>query len=301
MVAPRLVVLGSITLDAIFRMARFPAPGETLFAESAAVLPGGKGLNQAVAVARLGAEASLIGRTGDDAFADVMLELARREGIDTSNVTRAAGQTGIAVPIVVASGENAILAAPGANLELTIAEIEAAAPAIRAADALLVQFETPLPAVARAIEIASGAGTLVVLNPAPVQPFDLELLRLVDVVVVNEVEAAMLAPGVDSHDETARHIQELGPRSVVVTLGPAGGAWASGQGSGRFRAHEVEAVDTVGAGDCFCGALAVALCHGMDLPRAAEFAAAAAAISVTRAGAAPSMPRRSELEELFPR
>jgi ribokinase len=292
-------VLGSITLDAVFRMPRFPAPGETLFANSAALFPGGKGLNQAIAAARLGASASLIGCVGQDAFADILLAAAAADGVDAAHVSRGAGQTGLAIPIVVPGGENAILAAPGANLELTVYAIDEAAALIAASDALLVQFESPFPAIARALSIARRAGTRTILNPAPVQAFDHELLGLVDVLIVNEVEAASLVPADVPPSERARALTRLGPGVAVVTLGPAGGAWAAGADAGTFAPFPAEAVDTVGAGDCFCGALAVALCEGLALPAALRFAAAAAAVSVTRAGAAPSLPFRPEVMALF--
>jgi len=297
--APRICVLGSITLDAIFRMPRFPGPGETLFADSMDVMPGGKGLNQAIAAARLGAEAVLIGRTGDDAFAEILLAAAREDGVDTRGVVRGRGRTGLAVPVVVPSGENAILAAPGANLLLTTAELEAQAWAIEDADALLLQFETPLDVVARAVAIAAAAGVRVILNPAPVRPFEVGLLELVDVLVVNEVESAMLAPGATDHVAEAQRLLAMGPGAVVITLGPAGGVFATAADGGEFAAFPVQAVDSVGAGDGFCGALAVALCEGLALAEAVRFAAAAAAISVTRPGAAPSLARRMEAEELL--
>jgi ribokinase len=204
------------------------------------------------------------------------------------------------VPVVVPSGENAILAAPGANLALTIDDIERARDAIAASDALLVQFETPIETVERAVAIAAAAGTRVILNPAPVREFDASLLSAVSVLVVNEVEATMLAgrSGL-SHEQEAEALLAKGPVGVVVTLGPDGGVWARGGEAGRFGSFQVTAIDSVGAGDCFCGALAVALCEGRDLPEAIQFAAAAAAISVTRAGAAASMPDREEVRELF--
>jgi ribokinase len=296
----RIAVLGSITLDAVARMPRFPSPGETLFADRLDVFPGGKGLNQAIAAARLGASVTLLGRVGRDVFADILLDAAAGDAVDTSGVRRGDGATGFAVPIVVPGGENAILAAPGANLSITAAELDVAT--IEAADALLVQFETPLETVTAAIAIARGAGTRVVLNPAPALPFDRRLLASVDVLVVNEVELAMLTDGEEDAATGARMLlSEGGAGAVVVALGPAGGCWAAGEQAAAFAAFHVDAVDTVGAGDGFCGALAVALCEGMDWPEATRFAEAAAAVSVTRPGAAPSLARRDEVADLLGR
>ena len=301
---PHICVLGSITLDILFRMSRFPVPGETLFANEYAVLPGGKGLNQAIAAARLGARASLIGRVGADAFGDLLLATAAADAVDTAAVVRdPVTATGMAIPIVVPSGDNAILASGGANLAVTTGDIEAAADAIRASAMLLLQFETPAASVTAAIATARAAGVPVLLNPAPVREFDHALLRDVDVLVVNEVEAAMLVPGAGDHAAEATALVALGPRLAVVTLGPAGGFHATRGGARAtpFAAFPAHVVDTVGAGDSFCGALAVALAEGRETADAIRFASASAAITVTRAGAAPAMPARVEVEALLAR
>ncbi|MCA9828848.1 MAG: ribokinase [Dehalococcoidia bacterium] len=298
---PSITVLGSITLDVVLNMPRFPAPGETLFALDRGLYPGGKGLNQAVAAARLGARVTLLGRVGRDPFADILMAAADADGIDRSGVALSAtGETGFAVPIVVAGGENAIFASPAANLEMTVDDL-GPAERITTAGIFLTQFETPLDVVTEAIRQASSAGVPVLLNPAPVRPFDIELLRSVDILVVNEVEAGMLAPGLADDEARARALLALGPQSIVLTLGPAGGVWARGETAARFDAPTVEAIDTVGAGDGFCAALAVRLVEGAELGEAVRFAAAAAAISVTRPGAAPSYPLRADVEALMAR
>ena len=294
-------VLGSITLDLVLNMPRFPLPGETLFALDRGLYPGGKGLNQAVAAARLGARSRLLGRIAQDPFAGILLAAADAAGVDrTGVVVGATGQTGLAVPIVVAGGENAILASPAANLDMTVADL-GPEERIASASMFLTQFETPFDVVAEAIRRAKSAGVPVLLNPAPVQPFDPDLLRSVDILVVNEVEAEMLAPGLSDDAERVRELLALGPRRVVMTLGPAGGFHATAQAVERFHAFPVDAVDTVGAGDCFCAALAVSLVDGVAMPGALRFAAAAAAISVTRPGAVPSYPLRAEVESLLAR
>ena len=291
-----IAVLGSCTLDIIFRVARFPAPGETLFAESTATFVGGKGLNQGIAAARLGAEVTLIGRVGADSAGDQLRAAAEAAGIDPRYVARdPVHPTGMAVPIVVAGGGNSILASGGANLQVRFEDVEAAAGRLAAADAFLVQFETPLDVVAYAVAVAHAANVPVILNPAPVRPVSPELLGMVDVLVVNEVEAQELAPGFSAPAAQAAALRERGPRRVVVTLGPDGCVFNDGS-AGGLPAFPVAAIDTVGAGDAFCGALAVSLATGLSFAEACRFASAAAAISVTRAGAAPSLATRAEVE-----
>lgn len=298
---PAVCVLGSITLDIVLNVDRFPVPGETLFTAGRGLFPGGKGLNQAVAASRLGTPAVLLGRVADDPFAAILLGFAEKEGVDCSGVVRAAtGQTGLAVPVVVPGGENAILASPAANLDMTADDLDLSG-RIALASIFMTQFETPLDVVEEALRRARAAGVPTLLNPAPVRPFQEGLFRLVDVLVVNEVEAAMLAPGLPDHASRARALLDAGPRAVVVTLGPAGGLLATPGAAASFDAIPVDAVDTVGAGDCFCAALAARLAEGAALPAAVQFAAAAAALSVTRPGAAPSYPVRAEVEALLAR
>ncbi len=295
----RVVALGSCVVDLVFRMPRLPGRGETLFARSAGIYPGGKGLNQAIAARRLGAETTLIANMGDDLFGHYLLELLRGEGVDTRYVARdAANGTGFAAPVVFDDGENSILSAPQANLALQTALVEAAREAIAAAGALLLQFEAPMEANIAAARIARAAGTRVVLNPAPVVAHPPELLALADVLVVNEVEAAMLAGGTDPAAQ-ARTL--LGGRELaVVTLGEQGAVFAAASGeAGVVEAFPVQAIDTVGAGDAFCAALAVALCEGHTAAAAVRFAAAAGALAVTAAGAATSLPRRAAVDRLL--
>jgi len=298
---PRVAVLGSCTADLVLRMPRFPVAGETLFADEGGLFAGGKGLNQAIAAARLGASATLIGRVGADALGDFLLETARADGVDCRFVVRDPGHsTGVAVPIVLPDGANSILAAPGANFQVTLAQVEAARDAITAADCLLLQFEAPMEANLAAARIAAGAGRTVFLNPAPFRPFPPELMSLASILTPNEVEAVMLAPGETSDEARARTIlAQSGAVAVVVTLGAAGCVVCDASGIRRFAALPVRAVDTVGAGDAFCGALAVAMASGEPLDGSVRLANAAAAVSVTRPGAAPSLPTRAEVEALL--
>lgn len=293
---PRIAVLGSCTVDLVMHVPRQPLPGETLFVDSAALLPGGKGLNQAIAAARLGAEVALLGLVGDDPLADVLLRAAVADGIDTAYLRRdPAKETGIAVPVVMPSGDNSILAAPRANLELSVADVEAAAPALRACDVFVFQLETPIEAVLAAARLARAAGAIVLMNPAPAREIPDDLFTLSDVLVLNEVEAAVFAPGALDEAEQAAALMARGPRLVVVTLGARGGVACDASGCQPFAAFAVDVVDSVGAGDAFCGALAVALAERLDTAAAVRFANGAAALSLTGAGAITSLPRRAEL------
>lgn len=297
----RIAVLGSCVVDLVFHMARMPAPGETLFAERSGLFPGGKGLNQAIAARRLGAAAvALIARVGRDPLGDYLRARLDDEGIDSSHVvTDGVVPTGVAVPVVFADGVNSILSSPGASLAVTVHDVLAAREMIASADALLLQFEAPMEANLTAATLARESGTRVVLNPAPVRDHPPQLLDLAHVLVVNEVEAAMLAGGDDAE---AQAKQLLGRRELaVVTLGADGAVLATAAGVTRFPAFPVAAVDSVGAGDAFCGAFAVALAEGMAPADAVRFASAAGALSVTRAGAASSLPSRPEVEALLAR
>ena len=297
---PSITVVGAFNLDLVFWAERRPQRGESLMGRRFGMFPGGKGFNQAVAAARLGAEVHMIGRLGTDDFARPFLETLAAEGIDERYVVRdpEAG-TGVASPVVEADGSNSIIFVPRANLRLSPADVEAAADAIRASDVLLFQLETPPDASLRAAELARQAGALVIFNPAPALPFPDALWPLCDVLVPNEVEAAMLS-GQPTGDpgNAARALLARGLQAVVVTLGEKGALLVTREGEQHFSPHTVEVVDTVAAGDAFCGALAVCLAEGDLLPEAVRFANAAGALATTIAGAAPSMPQRAAVEAL---
>jgi ribokinase len=301
MAGSRIAVVGSCMMDLVVRAPRLPVLGETVFAHSFATFVGGKGNNQAIAAARLGAaHVSLIGKVGDDEFGRQILETAAAAGVDCTHVVqdRTAG-TGIAVPLVFDDGQNSIFSIPRANMALTAADVEAAASAIRASDILLLQFEVPGECDVAAARIASAQRIPVILNTAPVAPMPAGLLEHVTWIVANETEAAAFAPTGDTDEDRALALRDLGPSVAVVTLGPGGAILAAGHGAQRFPAFAVHAVDSVGAGDAFCGALAVALAEGCVEHRAMRFASAAGAISVTRPGAAASLPTRREVEEFL--
>jgi ribokinase len=302
----RVVVIGAFNLDLVFWAERRPRRGESLMGQRFGMFPGGKGFNQAVAAARLGAQTTMIGRLGNDAFAEPFLEALNTEGIDARYVVRDPDHgTGVAAPLIEADGNNSIVFVPRANMRLTPADVEAAAPAIQDADLLLFQLETPTDAALRAAQIARDSfaregGTRVVFNPAPAIPFPEPLWQCCDILVPNEIEAAMLAgEGSGDPEGAARALLKRGPQAIVVTLGDRGVLAVSGEGEWHVPPHRVEVVDSVAAGDAFCGALAVRLAEGASLPQAVRFANAAGALAVTVAGAAPSMPRRAEVKALL--
>jgi ribokinase len=297
----RVAVVGAFNLDLVFWAERRPRRGESLMGHRFGMFPGGKGFNQAVAAARLGAQVIMIGRLGTDPFAEPFLETLTVEGIDARYVIRDPVEgTGVASPVVEADGSNSIVFVPRANMRLTPADVQAAAPAIRASDVLLFQLETPIDASLRAVEIAHEAGTPVVFNPAPAVPIPEALWQLCDIAVPNEVEVAMLAAHAgDDPAGAARVLMARGLQAVVVTLGEQGALLVVPEGEQHFPPHRVEVVDSVAAGDAFCGALAVRLAEGATLPDAVRFANAAGALAVTVAGAAPSMPRRAAVDALL--
>ncbi len=309
---PRIVVVGSSNTDMVVEAGRLPAPGETVLGGRFLTAAGGKGANQAVAAARLGCDVALVARLGADPFGDAALAGFEREGIRTDHVSRdPEAPSGVALILVDESGENLIAVAPGANARLSPADVERAAEAIQGADLLLLQLEVPLETVRRAAEIAKAAGVRVLLDPAPApastEALDPALLAAVSILTPNESEAERLT-GIRVDDDASaeragRALRERGVGLVVVTLG-AGGCLAVGEeGAIRVAAADLagkKAVDATAAGDTFNGALAWALARGRPLAEALAVANRAAAITVTRRGAQPSMPTRRELERWSP-
>ena len=289
-------------LDLVARIPRLPERGEALFAHSFEMFVGGKGANQAIAAKRLGAgHVAFIGRVGTDAFGERIRATLDADGVDTRFVRSDPGAgTGVAMPLVFDDGGNSIISVPRANLRLSVADIEAARETIAGSRALLLQFEASMEANLAAARLARASGVRVVLNTAPVAECPPELLDLVDCLVANEVEAAALAPGrPERPEDQARAFVARGIPVAIVTLGEQGALVATRDAVQAIPAFAVRAVDTVGAGDAFCGALAVALGEGLEVTAAARFASAAGAVAVTRAGAAASLPTREEVEALM--
>jgi ribokinase len=310
------IVLGSLMMDVVARAPRLPLPGESLLGDTFGIFPGGKGCNQAVAAARLGAQVHLIGRLGTDAFAETFLATLAAEGIAETYVGRdAAAGTGASVIMLGADGQNAIVATPRANDTLTAAHVEAALaallPAPPAGSVFLAQCETPLSTVRTGLRLARAAGLTTILNVAPVprEPLPDALLADADLLVVNETEAAALTGlAVDSLDgarAAAGALLARGPRGAIVTLGARGFVWGGGAAGGdatRYEAvvpHVVRAVDATAAGDAFCGVLAAALARGDALALALRWGNAAGALATTRLGAIPSLPTIQEVAALL--
>jgi ribokinase len=291
----RICVVGSCNLDLTFRVPRLPRLGETV---GGAVLQqgfGGKGANQAFAAACLGAEVTLIGRVGDDAFGRQTIDHLRARGIDTRFVRTDAGQaTGLASIYVTDAGDNSIVVAAGANGCVSADDVRAAAAALSQADVVVCQLETPVEAALEAFRIARAAGVRTILNPAPAQAIPDELLHLADYCVPNETELEVLC-GQGAIETAARDLRGRGPRTVIVTLGAAG-ALIVGDEEVSVAPFRVAAVDPTGAGDVFVAALAVGLAEGGALHDCVRWANAAAALSVTRSGAQSAAPTRSEVD-----
>lgn len=291
MTTPAVCVVGSANLDLSAYTDRLPAAGETVRATRFATGFGGKGANQAVTAARLGAAVALVARVGDDSFGRDTLAHFRAEGIDTGHVTPTPGApTGTALITVDAAGRNTIVVSAGANGLLTAGDVEAARGAIEAARVLVCQQEVPAAANLTAMRLARAAGVPVVFNPAPASEVPAEAYALAAVLCPNEHEAAALT-GTDDPEAAARELIRRGARSVVVTLGERGCLVVIDGGATAVPAPRVEVVDTTGAGDAFVGSLAVFLARGADLIEAARSANRIAALSVQQPGAQSSFPR----------
>ncbi len=293
-------VVGSINQDFVLKVERRPEPGETVTGAELSLSFGGKGANQAVAAARLGAEVAMLGRIGEDSFGKALVENLRDNGVNTSRIEAVPdAPTGSAFITVTPDGENAIVVSPGANRRFGPEEVEATSKDLREARLLLAQLEVGLDAVETAARVVSGNGGRFLLNLAPPREVPDELLRLADPLVVNEHEAAFLLGG-DARDpeESAGKLLDLGPPSAIVTLGAMGAILAAEESSRHFPAPEVEAVDTTGAGDAFMGALAAKLAEGAPLEEAVPYAVLAGAVAVTREGAQGSLPAPEDVEKL---
>ena len=313
-----IVVVGSLNMDLVVPVPRFPVAGETLLGGDYARHPGGKGANQAVAAARAGGSVGMVGRVGRDDFGHALTNGLREDGVDTDGVLAlSAAPTGVAFISVDPGGQNCIIVAPGANARLAPDDLEPAR--FDGAQAVLLQLEVPLATVLRAAQLGRAAGARVILNVAPAQTLDADQLADVDLLLVNETEAAGLT-GIPVDEvatapqRAAAALTSLVP-AAVLTLGAAGAAWAAGRNASQAGQNDaaadtdgpatglvpgfaVDAVDTTAAGDAFAGALAVRLAAGAALPEAVRFANAAGALAATRPGAQPSLPTAAEIAAL---
>lgn len=301
---PQIVVVGSSNMDLVVKSPRIPAVGETILGEDFIMTPGGKGANQAVAAAKLGAEVYLVAKLGQDVFAEQSLRNFEKEGVRTEYIVRTAeAPSGVALITVDHAGDNVIVVAPGANQKLSPQDIQEARGAIVSSGALVAQLEVPLETVEFAARLAHDSNVPFVLNPAPAQNLDTELLAMVDVLTPNETEAEILT-GVKVTDENsakmaAYELMERGVKAVILTMGSKGFLFSDGEKTEFVPAIKVDAVDATAAGDAFTGALAVGLAQDKALFDAALFANYVAALSVTKMGAQASMPTQREVESFI--
>jgi len=300
----KIVVIGSSNTDLIVRIPRIPKPGETILGGRFMTAAGGKGANQAIAASRAGGEVSFIACLGNDDLGDEALRGFESDGLDTSHIFRETSPpSGVALIFVGDDGENSIAVAGGANMSLTPEKIRKSRQVIEASDILVVQLEIPLDSVMEAAGTASARGIPVLLNPAPALELPNVLLAQLSFLTPNESEAELLTGIPVTNSESARKaaadLRERGVKTVIVTMGRRGAFVSSAEMEDMVPGFEVEAADTTAAGDVFNGALSVAVSERRPLPEAVRFACAAAALSVTKEGAQPSVPLRNEIESFL--
>tara|TARA_B110000503_G_scaffold65785_1_gene103291 strand:- start:791 stop:1753 length:963 start_codon:yes stop_codon:yes gene_type:complete len=303
------VVVGSLNTDFVLTLDAFPAAGESVLGKTFEQAPGGKGLNQAVAASRLGAQVAMIGAVGGDQFGPGLIQTLTDEGIDSLVSQIPDTSTGMAIIEVESSGENRIIVVSGANNFLSEDSVETSLREIAGEHRIgvvLTQGEVPVQTTERALRVAKELGAITILNPAPVRDFPPSVFPLVDYLVPNELEAQGLCTlegnackSMLDFVEVATSIVDLGVGSVIITRGEKGAVWSTATASGQAAAFRIVPVDTVAAGDAFCGGLAAALNEGQPLNEALRWASAAGALTATRVGAIASLPRRSEVEELL--
>ncbi|PUB24664.1 ribokinase [Pseudomonas sp. GV105] len=292
-------------MDLVTRASRLPRAGETLIGQSFSTVPGGKGANQAVASARLGAEVAMIGCIGSDAYGVQLRDALLAEGIDCQAVSRVDGSSGVALIVVDDSSQNAIVIVAGSNGELTPASLQAADAVLQAADVIVCQLEVPLETVGYALKRGRELGKTVILNPAPASgPLPAQWYASIDYLIPNESEATALSGvAVDSLDSAklaAAQLIKAGAAKVIITLGAQGALFSDGNRFEHLAAPNVKAADTTAAGDTFVGGFAAALAHGKSEAEAIRFGQVAAALSVTRAGAQPSIPTLHDVQGFVP-
>jgi len=297
----KIVVVGSLNMDLVAYTSRLPEMGETILGQDFQTFPGGKGANQAVAAARLGASVSMIGKVGQDSFGEILIDNLRNNGVNTEHILKdPQNPTGTAVITVDAEGRNTIVVISGSNYQLSPQDVERCRQVIASADVLLLQLETPIETVLRAAQLARESGVKVLLNPAPAQELPDALYALVDVLIPNETEAALLTGLPVANPQQAVSAAETllhkGVKNVLVTLGKQGSLWVDASGSRVTPSFEVSAVDSTAAGDAFIGGLGSALAQQTSIEDALRWGSAAGALAVTRKGAQSSLPSETELK-----
>ena len=297
------LVFGSLNLDLVTYADKLPAIGETIVGEKLLKFPGGKGLNQAIAARRAGSEVLMVGSIGNDADGDYLFDILKSENIDPKFITKTSEQTGIAVIEVSKSAENRIIIIAGANSKTRFSnEVLTSSPSVTVS---LAQLETPIAEVAKFIHENKTAGKITILNPAPIQKLDQQLLQDTDYLIANETEASFLIGSAVEHlskDEAvtiARQLQKNGSKKVIITLGEQGSVYLDQEKELFTPAYKVKAVDTTAAGDAFCGAFATAISENKPVEYALKFASAAGGLAATKAGAVPSLPTQQEILSMF--
>ena len=297
-----ILVIGSINVDYVIHTDRLPKLGETITGSDFAMNFGGKGANQAVAIAKAGCSVKMLGAVGNDLSGDLALKNLEDCGVDSSEVLRVDAPTGAAV-ITVCGGDNHIILDVGANGYVTPKRIAERADLFAWADIVVMQYEIPTESVIAAARMAKERGKMVVINPAPVKEVDAELYRYVDLMIPNEFEAQLITGIAQNNDDDARNaiakLREMGCQNAIVTLGGKGCAYGVGDDVHFAGIYKVQRVDTTAAGDSFIGGICSKLCEGWDLDRAVTYAAAVSAITVSRPGASVSIPVASEVEEFL--
>ncbi|WP_268796746.1 ribokinase [Pseudomonas huanghezhanensis] len=302
----KVVIVGSLNMDLVTRAPRLPRGGETLAGHSFVTVPGGKGANQAVAAARLGASVAMIGCVGDDAYGDQLRAALVAEGIDCTAVTAVPGESsGVALIVVDDNSQNAIVIVAGGNGHVSAEVVDRFDTLLSQAEVIICQLEIPMATVGHVLKRGRELGKIVILNPAPAsEPLPADWYALIDYLIPNESEASLLTglpvDSVATADSAATALLASGASKVIITLGPQGSLLATSSRSQHFAAPKVQALDTTAAGDTFVGGFAAALAEGKSESEAIQFGQIAAALSVTRAGAQPSIPTFDEVQGFKP-
>jgi len=298
---PDILVVGSLNADLVVRTPRFPQPGETISGEDLQVIPGGKGANQAVAAARLGAQVSMLGRVGKDNFGDFLLNNLKSNNVDSQLVQRDDASTGTAIIVVDSNGQNSIVLSAGANGKVSSVDVKNAS--FSDHKLILLQLEIPTPTVTSAAQRAHENGLRVILNPAPAKQLSDELISLANFIIPNETELSLLT-GMDvkdipSAEQAAQILLSRGTKNVIVTLGGKGALIVTGTQVTRVNTFKVNVVDTTAAGDAFIGGFATALLQEKSLEESVKYGCACGALAATKFGAQPSLPTKEEVERLM--